>query len=95
MTTDIKTLATDAFAAFITAQGDAAVTVVANGKTVSGIKDSKVSEPDLTDNGEEGRTSGRVWCNYASIGAIMKGQNITVGGTTAFALRTKIDPAGA
>lgn len=95
MTTDIKTLATDALAAMITAQPNCAVTVVANGKTVSGIKDSKVSEPSLTNNGETGLTTSRIFVNADAIGEIEKGQTIIVGGVAVFALRCKTDPAGA
>ena len=94
-TTDLKTLTTDALATMLAAQADMKVTVVANGNTADGWRDSTVSEPSLTDNGETGITTGRVWCNYATLGAITKGQSITVGGTAVFALRTKIDPAGA
>ena len=95
MTTDLKTLTTDALAVMLATQTDLKVTVVANSKTADGFKDSSVSEPALTDNGETGLSTGRVWCNYATIGNITKGQNITVGGVAAIALQTKIDPAGA
>jgi len=92
---DIKTLTTDAFTAMCAAQPNCTVAVVANSNTVTGWKDTKTSEPDLTDNGETGVTTGRVWCVYADIGAIEKGQTITVAGVSVFALRTRLDPAGA
>lgn len=95
MATDLKTLTTDALATILTAQPNLKLTVVASGNTADGFKDSVSSEPSLTENGETGVTTGRVWCNYASIGTIAKGQSITVGGTAVFALRTEIDPAGA
>lgn len=95
MATDLKTLAQAALAAMIVAQPNCVVVVVANGKTASALRNSKTSEPSLTDNGEMGMTTSTIFCNADTIGEITKGQTITVAGVAVFALRYKVDPAGA
>jgi hypothetical protein len=95
MATDLKTLAQTELAAMIAAQPNCVVTVVANGRTASALKNSKTSEPSLTNSGETGVTSSTVFCNADTIGVITKGQTITVGGVAVFALGYKVDPAGA
>jgi hypothetical protein len=95
MATDLKTLAQAAFAAMIVAQPNCVVTVVANGNTAQALRNSKVSEPHLTENGETGVTTSTVFCNADTIGTISKGQSMTVAGLAVFALRCKIDPCGA
>jgi len=95
MTVDLKTRAQSALAAIISRQPSAVVTVVANGKTAQAIKDSKTSEPNLTDNGEQGITTSRVFCNADTIGVITKGQSMTVNDVPVFALTYKVDSCGA
>ncbi|MDD4860794.1 MAG: hypothetical protein PHH96_02185 [Smithellaceae bacterium] len=95
MTVDLKTLAQNALATIITRQPNAVVEVVANGNTVNAVRDSKTSEPNLTDEGETGITTGTVRCNADDIGVITKGQTITVAGVSVFALAYKVDPCGA
>jgi hypothetical protein len=95
MTIDLKTLAQEELATMITRQPNAVVTVVANGNSVSAMRDSKISEPSLADEGEVGQITGRVFCNADSIGTITRGQTMTVNGISVFALRYKVDPCGA
>ncbi len=95
MITDVKTLAQNALSEMIAAQPNCAVTVVANGRSAQALKDRRISTANLTNNGETGLTTSTVRCNADTIGTISKGQTITVGGVTVFALDYRMDSAGA
>ena len=92
---DLKAIAQAQLARIIAAHPGAVVTVIANSNTADAIRDSPVSEANLTDNGEMGLTTGRVFCNADTIGALTNGQAITVDGHQAFVTQVKIDPMGA
>jgi len=90
-----KAIAQAQLARIIAAHSGAVVTVVANGNTASAIKDSPAADADLGEMGEMGVTSGRVFCNTDTIGALTRGQAITVDGSQAFVMSSKSDPMGA
>ena len=92
---DLKAIAQAQLARIIAAHSGAVVSVVANGNTADAIRDSPTSEANLTDSGEIGTLSGRVFCNADTIGALTIGQAITVDDNQAFVLQAKTDPMGA
>lgn len=92
---DIKALAQAELAKIIAAHYAVVVILVANGKTAQAVKNSKVSEPNLTNNGETGLTVSKVFCNADTIGAITKGQSGTADGVAVTFLTFSVDPAGA
>lgn len=95
MTIDLKTLAQNALALIITRQPNAVVEVVANGNTVNAVRDSRSLDANLDDSGEIGAITSTVRCNADDLGALTRGQTITVAGTSVFVMRYKVDPCGA
>jgi len=91
----LKTAAQAALAAIIAANPEAVLSIVANGNTASGLKDSVTGEAALGDGGEIGTVDGAVFCNADTIGALKAGQSITAGGAAASVMRAETDPAGA
>jgi len=97
MATDLKAKAQAALAVIISRQTSSVVSVIANAHTAPAIRATRVSEADLSDEGETGTTTSVVYCNADTIvaGTLVLGQTFTVGGISVFLLSCKIDPAGA
>jgi hypothetical protein len=91
----LKALAQAELAKAIALLPSAVVSVTANGKTAQGLRNSKTSEPSLTENGEQGLTTSKVFCNADTIGEIDKGQAGTVDGVAVTFLTCKVDSCGA
>jgi endonuclease V-like protein UPF0215 family len=91
----LYTEAQDALAEIIAAETEATVTVVNGDNTAVGVRDIGIGDADLDDGGERGMTTGRVYCNADTIGALTVGKTITVDGAEATVMRFSNDPANA
>jgi len=87
----VKTLAQAQLAAIIAGFPTGAVTVVANGVTVSGMRDTQAGDAALEGAGENGTTTSVVRCNADSIGTVSNGDLIKVDGVTCYVQSTRLD----
>lgn len=73
----------------------AVVTIVSDGQTATGIRDTTNINSELDEMGEQGRTSGIVRLSAADLTEPLRGQSIIVDGKNAIVKSTRIDSAGA
>lgn len=94
--TTIADMVSGAHAWILSNVTDSALTVVANGRTASGIADTTRRTSDWSNDGQTGDTTSVVRCISDDIGAtlITLGQTITVDGNEVFVTAVRFDPLG-
>jgi hypothetical protein len=85
----------DALTAIRSLASDSVVSVVSSGVTASGVKDTTPTGTDLSNLGEQGETTSRVFVSLADMSEPARGATITVAGDPVFVVGTEVDPVGA
>jgi len=93
----LKAAAQAMLAIIITQHPEAVASVVANGETADGVKDTSNNVAELTDDGEVGVNTRTIRCNADTLVAssLTRGQTITVAAVSVFVMDFRIDPEGA
>lgn len=90
----LQTLAQAAFSSIKTAVPSAVAVVVYGSQTANGIKDMKREVSELTDRGEVGNLTSRVWVNASDMVQPSRGDSIKVDGVEMFVNSVAVDSSG-
>jgi len=92
---NLQAIARSALATIAAAVPESTVTVVYNGQTCQGLKDTQTDLSGMTTMGEQGATTGIVRVDASQLAAPKRGATMILNGKNVFVTNHKLDTAGA